>query len=360
MSIRKTVPAASTPAGHLPAADGIRGMACLIVLVMHAFSILYPASFPYLRGGGKYGVWLFFVLSAFLLSLRLQQRSPGVASMIDYALGRCLRILPPFALACLLYYWAGIGIESGAQLIDALTFRQGFIHLWTVPVEFKFYLLLPLLCGAAIALQRRHGDSALLLALLCTLGLQQWLWPYWQTPWDSPATRWYLAPFLFGTASALLLPRWRALPRQRMATLFALATLTALMVALPGTRLWLFGTPLSGDLMNKHVYLGLLWAIFVGLLVDGQGLAGRLLCSRLLRFLGRISYSAYLFHWLIMVKLGKHLTNQPLAIPAALLLTIAAGTAGYYLIEHPLERLRKSLTRLTAAQKTTRRLGMDG
>ncbi|MFD2836472.1 acyltransferase family protein [Azotobacter vinelandii] len=166
----------------LPAADGIRGLACLIVLVMHGISFCWPEAFPLLRGGGKYGVWLFFVLSAFLLTLRLQQRGFTAVSLLDYALGRILRILPLFTLACLLYYWAGMGIQNTDQLHAALTFEQGFIHLWTIPVEFKFYLLLPPLAWAGLCLKRRLGNAAILLAGTTLLVLQQSVWPYWQTP----------------------------------------------------------------------------------------------------------------------------------------------------------------------------------
>src|SRR2546427_294979 len=115
-------------AAQLPAADGIRGLACLLVLLVHALSFFYPTLFPLLRGSGKFGVWLFFVLSAFLLTLRLQQRGFGLATLTDYAFGRSLRVLPLFLLACLLYFWVGIGIRTREELFAAVGFQQGFIH----------------------------------------------------------------------------------------------------------------------------------------------------------------------------------------------------------------------------------------
>lgn len=188
---------------HLPAADGIRGVACLIVLLTHGIAFCWPESMPWLRGSSKTGVWLFFVLSAFLLTLRLQHRGFGILSLCDYALGRCLRILPLFVLACLLYFWVGHGIRDAGQLWAAITFRQGYIHLWTIPAEFKFYLILPPLAWAGLALQRRFGDLTLLLASIAVLALQQALWPYWLTPESTIETRWYLPSFLFGIIAAL-------------------------------------------------------------------------------------------------------------------------------------------------------------
>jgi len=331
-------------ARKLPAADGIRGAACLIVLIMHGLSFCWPQIFPWLRGGGKYGVWLFFVLSAFLLTLRLQQKGFGRASVFDYALGRSLRILPLYALACLLYFAVGHGIQTTEQLWSALTFQQGFIHLWTIPVEFKFYLLLPPLAWAGLALQRRLGSAGSLIGAVALLVAQQALWPYWATPESSANTRWYIPSFLFGILAALLLPAMRSLPRHRLATPYALFTLGVLCLALPGARLWLFETPLSGDLLDKHLYLSLLWAVFVLLLVEGNGLVGRWLCSRPMAFLGAISYSAYLFHLLVMLPITTRWPEQPAAFAASIGFSIAVGAVGYFLAERPLERLRKRLT----------------
>ncbi|MFI8741454.1 acyltransferase family protein [Stutzerimonas sp. R75] len=339
------MPAQPSPPRNLPAADGIRGLACLLVLLVHAFSHFYPATFPLTRGAGKYGVWLFFVLSSFLLTLRLQQRGFGLSSLADYALGRTLRVLPLYFLACLLYYWAGIGITTATELKAALTFQQGFIHLWTIPVEFKFYLLLPPLAWAGLWLLRRYGHATLTIGGLSLLLLQQVLWPYWQTPENSAETRWYLPAFLFGILAALLLQRLRQLPRARVATPYALATLLILLLALPGTRLWLFDTPPSMALMNKHLYLGLLWAIFLVLLVDGHGLAGRLLMSRPMAWLGAISYSTYLFHWLVFSLLARYWQGSLIAMLAAVILALLAGMLGYRLLEQPAEQFRHRLSR---------------
>ncbi|WP_374415460.1 acyltransferase family protein [Ectopseudomonas oleovorans] len=341
----------AAPLHSLPAADGIRGLACLIVLLMHGLSLGWPERlFPLLKGGGKYGVWLFFVLSAFLLTLRLQRRGFGLTSLADYALARSLRIVPLFVLACLLYAWAGVGITDTQQLGEVLSMQRGSIHLWTIPVEFKAYVVLPLLAWLGLLVQRRAGWGGLLLAALLALAVQQALWPYWQTPADSPNTRWYLPAFLFGCLAALLLPWVRRWQRGRAGTFYALLTLLALLLALPGVRQAVFGGPLANDLMDKHLFIGLAWAVFVLLLVDGQGLAGRVLSSPVLGFVGRISYSTYLFHWLIMVGLFHWFPQSVPAFLAALILALLAGALGYYLAELPLERLRQRLTPLARRQ----------
>lgn len=329
------------PAPHsLPAADGLRGLACLQVLLVHAFSLFYPALFPLLRGSGKYGVWLFFVLSAFLLSLRLQQHGLRRQALLDYALGRSLRILPAYWLACLLYAACGIGISSPQALWQAVSLQAGFIHLWTIPVEFIFYALLPPLLAAALCLRRRGGWPLLLGGSGLAVALQQYIWPYAATPENAAQPTWYLATFTSGLLAALALP-WRQRYRAGLlATAYALVCITVLLLALPGSRQVLLGTPLSNDLSDKHLYLGLLWAGAVLLLVTGEGLIGRWLQQRWLVQLGRISYSTYLFHWLIFSLLASHWPQQPLVLLLAMALAVLAGWLGFYLLEQPMERLR--------------------
>lgn len=71
-----------------PAADGIRGLACLLVLCTHLPGFFLPDYGKYVTGTGKYGVWLFFVLSAFLLTSRFKATGFGPGALWRYAVGR--------------------------------------------------------------------------------------------------------------------------------------------------------------------------------------------------------------------------------------------------------------------------------
>src|SRR5690348_11870329 len=101
---------APTAGGHLDALDGLRGIAVLIVIASHLSNAgmgLLPVS---MGGTGKSGVYLFYVLSAFLLVrlmlLRGARDGYGNRRMwADYALRRVLRIWPLF-LVVLLLSWA--------------------------------------------------------------------------------------------------------------------------------------------------------------------------------------------------------------------------------------------------------------
>src|SRR4051794_1290022 len=90
-------------AQRFPALDGLRGLAVLLVLLDHATDAelrLFPAA--NMNRAGKYGVYLFFVLSAFLLAhLSLCQPDAQLLrarTWCNYAVRRFLRIFPLYAI----------------------------------------------------------------------------------------------------------------------------------------------------------------------------------------------------------------------------------------------------------------------
>ena len=148
---------------HLNALDGLRGLAVLIVLGSHLSNAGFLPQ-PGLSGSGKSGVYLFFTLSAFLLTRALLRRPladfTSAWRWADYALRRVLRIWPLY-LVLLLASWAltqaGVTgwhyqMDTGAVLRH-LTLREGQSVLWSIPVEFIFYLWLPLVSLALAVTQ---------------------------------------------------------------------------------------------------------------------------------------------------------------------------------------------------------------
>jgi peptidoglycan/LPS O-acetylase OafA/YrhL len=121
---------------HLPEADGIRGLACLIVLVVHSIALTYPQSYPYLTGCGKIGVWLFFTLSAYLLTHQFLYKGFSKDIIVSYFINRFFRIYPIFFIAAIAYYLFGTAnINNERDLFLAITLQGGFGHLWIIPVQ---------------------------------------------------------------------------------------------------------------------------------------------------------------------------------------------------------------------------------
>lgn len=324
-----------------PAADGARGLACLFVLLTHAVTMFYPKTAPYLAGTGKIGVWLFFVLSAFLLTTKMLKDGFNRNSILSYALGRFLRIFPLFIISVIVYRTYGTaGLNTWTDIGDAILLERGFAHLWTVPVELKFYLCLPFIAYGLLSANRIGGIRLTLLSFAVLLFLHQTIWPYSSTPINSIDIAYYLPTFAVGVFLAFL-----PLDRFKSSSAFEIigvgGTVFAIVISTPGARHYIFGTALDFRLSSWFIYFGFLWAFFLALILNGKGLFGRCFAHPLMRRIGAWSYPIYLFHWLIYVKL---IASWPENFPVMLMGiigTICTGAVVHYFVESPIESFRK-------------------
>jgi peptidoglycan/LPS O-acetylase OafA/YrhL len=316
--------------------DGLRGVACLMVVVGHSVMANLPVTATALTGVPKIGVWLFFVLSAFLLTLRLLDRPMSTAAIADYTVARILRIVPPFLLAVLLYQWLGqLGILTLQDALSVMTLRSAPGHLWTIPVEMSFYLLLPLL---AFVLQRMRPAVAIT-TLICIAGAALTIWPPAQTPQNSTFVGWYLSTFLAGSAAAVVV-RSRGLPTSSAAGYAALAGVILIAVA--------FKT-LSDEpalvLVDKHWLLGVPLAVLTISIFSGHGMLSKILSGSLLTMVGKASFSIYLIH--IAFVTGLAALPHGFGAILAIALSLAAGFISHVLIERPLQSIRLGMARRT-------------
>jgi peptidoglycan/LPS O-acetylase OafA/YrhL len=330
---------------RLAAVDGIRGLACLLVVCTHALGVFMPASNPYIVGIGKNGVWLFFVLSAFLLTAQFERSGFAGRALLAYAVNRCLRIVPLFVIVVLMYWaWGTADINTWDDVKRAVLMQQGYVHLWTIPVEFKFYVLLPFVAVSFIYLKRKYGVVVMVALSAVLIGLLQLVWPYWLTPYNSLSTTWYLPCFIWGCAAAVALDKVQPWVTPWRATFVGTCILLVMALASPWPMHVLFDAPYDTWLRTQFVYLSLLWAIFVLFSADGRGLWGRGLSSLPLQKLGQWSYSLYLIHLLVLVKLAVLHPGSWTWMVLATFGAIAAGGVLHYVIELPIEKMRRALS----------------
>ena len=329
---------------HIQEADGIRGLACLLVLIVHATTFTFPATLPYLRGTGKLGVWLFFTLSAFLLTYQLLFKGFSVRTLVDYGIGRTLRIYPLFVLVVIGYFFLGsAGIDTGSDIVKALTFQKGYVHLWTIPVEFKFYFVLPFLVIIGRRIHSRFGWKGLLVTgVILTIG-HQFYAPYWLVEENSIGTLQYLPAFLFGTIAAIIKVSQPESWLTKRASLVGGVILAGVLASAPFMRYLILGLPPSGYLSNKYIFVSLAWTVFIFSQTNSRGLLRPLLTSRALTGIGMWSYSIYLIHWLIMSQVAKRFPESFATEAGVLLLAIGSGYLMYIFLERPLFALRRRL-----------------
>ena len=342
--------------GFRPDLEGLRGIAVLLVLVYHA-------GVPRLTGG-YVGVDVFFVLSGFLITglLVRELESTGTVSLPAFYARRARRLLPAAAV-CLLATVAisavvlpplrtpdvtadGIAAALYASnirfAIEATDYLQSegapspLLHFWSLGVEEQFYVFWPALLllvtrGAAAIVRRVAIVAAVVLVL--SLGLSLWL-TVANAPWafySLPTRAWELA---IGALLAVGAARLVRLPPGVAAAAgwigLAAVALSAVVIRtdtpFPGTAALL---PTVGS--------GLV--ILAGMRASPAG-PGRLLGLPPLRFLGKISYSLYLWHWPVIV-LPAALIDTPLPVRIGLaVLAIPIAWASQRWIEEPIRHGR--------------------
>lgn len=338
--------------------DGIRGMAVLWVMIAHARAhgwTLHPA---FHFGSGEVGVFLFFCLSAFLLTLPIcespaeELKTPG--HWVNYAGRRFLRIYPLFTAILLVFFV--LQPLTGHQppmsetlpfIWQHLTLRGGYRHLWTIAVETKFYFLLPFI---GVGLQLLRGRPWVQLAATAALvGAVALVFPAAQSPNDTLVTGYYLPVFLCGCLAAALLADWRprrpAFLTRGRAEAVALLTLA---VALPlADPLFMQHWLPQFDGSRAFILWGLIWSVFILAHLFGTGLTRAIFAWKPARFLGIVSYSAYIWHPVILSGMKPLLGRvpTPLGTGAYFLVTLVVASVSYLVIERPLSRIRFAVAR---------------
>lgn len=341
---------AHRPMGHLPSLDGLRGVAIAMVFAVH----LYGPAFP----GGGAGVTLFFVLSGFLitkLALEEADRTGGL-SLGQFYLRRVFRILPPllallaFTLLASFTFMRDVGeplrreiVLAGGSMGNLWPLFYGFEtrgalgHTWSLGIEEQFYLVWPIVLvfvPIAFRATRRFAAWFAFVSLASVLLARVWVAGILDYP------HWLSIPFLAfeGLALGCLLAamlhtdddgRWRA-PQW----LFALAVVAVTFDFFVGD--WY----IESDVYDiRDVVLSLCFAAIVWELVTNpSNILSAALQSAPLQWLGRVSYSLYLWHATIFTMVSEErLPHVPWAVVhgSKVVLSFAAAWLSYRFIERP-------------------------
>ncbi len=356
------LPAPATHKGvsYRPDIDGLRTIAVLAVVLYHAD--IGPFS------GGFIGVDVFFVISGFLIMSTLtSDLTAGRFSVLAFYERRIRRIFPALftmmaivtAVAALVFLPAEFAAHGKALVAAATSLSNVFfyatsstagyfdnasetrllLHTWSLSVEEQFYVLLPVALMLLRGRSRRTLALALALFAAASFALSLVLVAY--RPMDAfylvlPRAWELLAGCLLAVCNVPAIDRrWL---REAAAALGVAMIAVAVFdytraTAFPGAAALL---PCAGALLLIH-------AGKVAKGSDGATLVGRVLSASPSVYVGRISYSLYLWHWPIIVFVGqaalvRGLDSGELGARAKILILVASFAAAilsYHLVEQP-------------------------
>jgi peptidoglycan/LPS O-acetylase OafA/YrhL len=377
----------TTNISYIPALDGIRGVAIVVIMGFHGG--------VFLTSGGFYSLDTFFALSGFLItsllitewqqtarirlglfwSRRARRLLPGLLVMVLGVVLLNAVLLPAGtyptlradSLSSLFYFANWHFIADGSNYFNQTGPTPPLIHMWSLAVEEQFYLVWPLVVLGVFTLWR----SRRVLLVVCVVGALASAAEMGALYSLADVNRVYYGTdtraqsLLVGAALAVGLSLWADRRRRHGVVMPASAERGP---ALGGDPAWVARTPLGQWAVTAVGLVGvagsaLLWtkvsynelfafrggfllaalataAVLFSVVCAQRSVLARTLSVTPLRFIGRISYEMYLWHYPLFTYLdAARLGFGGLALfGVRVAVTVAVATASYYLVGRPIRR----------------------
>lgn len=332
--------------------DGLRAIAVIAVVFNHAHASWLPS--------GYLGVDIFFVISGFLITQIIStQMLKGEFSFFDFYKKRAKRILPAFlfvvsitsffafflflkddflnyikSLVASLLFSANLFFSIGTGYFDISSQEKPLLHIWSLSIEEQFYFVFPLILLLLI-FKFKDNKQAILYSIAALIGISllSGKLTFGLEGYYLPHVRAY--ELLIGALFAFL-PRIRLSIAVQWILFFALI----LMLFVPSS-IFAFGggyverlviCTLTGFLLlNKYENISL----------------GILLSSKIFVFFGLISYSLYLWHWVVFsfLRYVRMESNLPVfLVLIAICISVAFAYLTYRFIENPIKNMKNFST----------------
>lgn len=333
---------------YRPEIDGLRAVAVVAVIINHFYRGVLPS--------GHLGVDIFFVISGYVIlgSLLSRQTDSIIDFIFEFYSRRIRRLVPALALfvilcgvaICLVTPKPELSLKAGiyslfglsnifflAQSTDYFapaTQYNAFIHTWSLGVEEQFYLVFPIVVYACVLHRRRKNGNFVLFAIMAALTAASLVYYIKIFPTD-PIAAFFLMPARFwelglGAITFLVLNMWRS----EIAALGRIAGIAAAVLVIS-----LFASPHIASLTT--ILVAIVTAILIASLTPNS-ITYECLTLRPVQFVGKISYSLYLWHWGVLSVGTWLIGNEFWSKPVLLILSVVAATLSYVYVEAPLRR----------------------
>ena len=327
--------------GFLPHIESLRAIAVVSVVIYHIERSWLP--------GGYLGVDIFFVISGFVITRSLMRQ--GSASiwtrLAAFYIRRIKRLLPALALIVvtaivlirLVNPWTEFINRTGITAMFGISNIQLFLvntdyfgennnlnplmHTWSLGIEEQFYLVYPLLFF--LVMRRPDGGRSLLTVILGAVTVLSFLGFTLLFHTHQPAV-YYLMPFRAWELGigCLLALHILALESRTPLVVQTLAFLGIIVAFVVGYR-----SPVISSFLAVGGSAGLILA------GAKESALNRVMLTSPLQYLGRLSYSIYLWHWLIIGLAIWTVGVNWISIPVIVIATLGLASLSFHLLEEP-------------------------
>jgi len=346
---------------HIPALDGVRGMAALMVMWFHFFQ--KPEHVPEGIAGayilkfnslGQSGVDLFFVLSGFLITRILISRKHEPGYFRNFYARRSLRIFPLYYFFLVVslfvvpatygkefpefsqHWWWWLYLQNLPPTFGIAATGPG--HYWSLAVEEHFYLVWPLI---VFLLPRRKFELACIILVVLSVIFRVVFVHYEIGVFYFTLTR--LDSLSLGALLAVSEARF-VQSRVYWNKIFGIGMISLLAVLLP---VYALVSGLGGDSLQilKPLALAVTYFALIGFVITAvkTSIFPRFFASKPMCSLGQISYGLYVYHWLCFFVISSVLSieNVLILLPISFAFAILVSTVSFYLLESPFLRLKR-------------------
>ena len=329
---------------YRPEIDGLRAIAIIPVVLFHL-------GFPWIRGG-YLGVDVFFVISGYLITtLILRDHDRGQFGYTRFWLRRIRRIFPALVVMLVITSLAGKFLFIGTDLYSLGTtgfaallsfanvvlwkLTNGYwgqtaetlplLHTWSLSVEEQFYFLYPFLLSYLFRFSKKTITNVILSLALISFATYLYGFKYHPSPtfYLLPTRVWELA-----CGCLLAIAQWKGSWKYEGNSIGAFLGLTVIIISF-------CYLPIGNSFPGATIFVVVGTLLVIAFATNQHGLARRLLATSPMVFVGKISYSLYLWHWPILVLTRNHFQgeNSPVSNWILLSLIVIVSMASYYVVE---------------------------
>lgn len=355
-----TTPTKTSPHPRLAYIDGLRAIAVSAVVIFHLGLSAMPQGFL--------GVDVFFVISGFVITRSLVQAgdpgrllpflerfyrrrfwrlAPALVVVVALTLLAVAIVVPPVWISRHIFYTGAGSLFGISNIVLASASGTGyfsqaadfnpFLHTWSLGVEEQFYVLFPLLfwCVFVWSVRRMQRWARWIIPALAVVSLALAVWG----SLTNPTTSFYLLPTRFwelaaGAIAFTYADRIRKALSERTALLLGWAGLAAVIGSLFLPQSW--ASPFPAGVLPVVGSMLLLW--FGAIAIHRRDGVGFWLGRRPMSYIGRISYSLYLWHWPVIVIMRWTVgVSDWWSILLAAALSVGLAALSFRFIERPFQ-----------------------